>query len=157
MILSRSVSVLSFFLAFAIGVLPSFLFSPTVTRGCRDVNGVPPVPIFEPAPLRSENMVGVWKGTWDKNRDYCTITIDRIKGDKFYGTLRKRGAVVTFVGTLDSNSRTVLIKETKVLNHGEHSRWSLGTNTGSFSLDGRTMSGAGTDEYGTYFWDVTKD
>jgi len=155
MFLSRAVSVLSFFLAFAVGVLPSYFTGATDARPCMEA--VPPVPIFEPAPVSTQNMVGVWTGEWDKDQAYCTITIEGTDGKKFYGTLRKRGAVVKFMGTLDPDSRTVWIKETKVIDHGDHTRWSLGTNTGSFSLDGRTMTGTGTDEYGTYFWDVTKD
>ena len=152
MYLPKAVSLLSFLLAFAIGVLPSYLI-PSGPTPCREV--IPPV--FQPAPVSAENMVGLWRGTWDKDHASCTLTIDRVAGDKFYGTLRKKGAVVTFVGTLDANSRTVLIQETKVLDHGQHRRWSLGTNTGTFSLDGGTLSGSGTDEYGTYFWDATKD
>ncbi|HKP69117.1 MAG TPA: hypothetical protein VJV05_07530 [Pyrinomonadaceae bacterium] len=154
MYLSKAVSLLTFFLAFAIGVLPSYLI-PTGTRECREA--IPPLPIFEPAPVRAENMVGLWKGTWDKDHASCTLTIDRAAGEKFYGTLRKNGAVVKFVGTLDANSRTVLIQETKVINHGQHRRWSLGTNTGAFSLDGKSLTGTGVDEYGTYYWDASKD
>jgi len=152
MYLSKAVSILSFFLAFTIGALPTILIGDSE---CREA--VPPIPIFEPAPVHAEAMVGVWRGSWDKDRAACTLTIDRVDGERFYGTLRKRGAEVTFVGTLDPNSRTVAINETKVLNHGAHRRWSLGTNTGSFSLDGRTMTGTGSDEYGMYFWDATKD
>ena len=153
MFLSRSISLLSFFLAFSIGVLPSFILGVADAPVCREV--IPPV--FEPAPVTVDSMVGVWTGKWDKDQAYCTITIDRVRGDDFYGTLRKSGAVVKFKGTLDSASRTVLIKETKVISHGSNGRWSLGTNTGAFSLDGRRITGTGTDEYGTYFWDVAKD
>ena len=153
MFLSKAVSALCFIAAFMIGTLPSYLTS--TPRECFEA--IPPVPIFEPVPVRAEYMVGVWRGTWDKDHAACTLTIDRSDGEKFYGTLRKRGAEVKFVGTLDRDSRTVLIKETKVIKHGNHGRWSLGTNTGSFSLDGSSRTGTGSDEYGMYFWDVKKD
>ncbi len=151
MFLSRA---FCFVATFMIGVLPSYLGSNNSPE-CRE--SLPPVPIFKPAPVRAENMVGVWKGSWDEDQVNCTITINRTEGDRFYGTLRKGGAEVAFVGTLDTNSRTVAINETKVIKHGSHGRWSLGTNTGTFSLDGRSLSGTGSDEYGMYFWDVTKD
>ena len=154
MYLSKAVSALCFIVAFMIGVAPSYLSAGGGSE-CRDAS--PTVRVFKPTPVQAEDMVGVWRGNWDKDQAKCTITIDRIDGERFYGTLRKRGAEVTFVGTLDPNSRTVAINETKVIRHGEHGRWSLGTNTGSFSFDGRTLTGAGSDEYGVYFWNVTKD
>ena len=58
---------------------------------------------------------------------------------------------------IDPERRHVHFKETKVVRLGPAmSMWSLGINSGNFSPDGRTLSGEGTDEFGTYAWSATK-
>ena len=107
-------------------------------------------------PIKAENLLGVWKGSWGHRREDCTIEIDRIKGNAFYGTLRKRGAEIAFAGTLDPDGRRIFFRETKVLKLGVHmTEWSLGENSGSFSPDGRTLTGTGHDKWGTYGWDAS--
>lgn len=156
--LSKAAAVLSFFGALAIGIAAGY-----TAGGSTEVVVVDeprefhPIPVVKAAPIRAENLVGLWRGTWGYNRDSCTIEIDRIDGEKFYGTLRKEAAEIAFVGTLDPYGRKVFIRETKVLKLDVYSGWSLGTNTGSFSSDARTLTGTGTDEWGTYGWDASKD
>ena len=155
--LSKVLSGLSFFGALAIGILSAYIANGPQQILLADAPlALSPLPI-EPAPIDTADMVGVWKGTWGYNRAPCAITIDRIDGAKFYGTLRKEDAVIALAGTLDATTRTISFKETKVLKLGVYSSWSLGTNTGSFSLDGRTLTGTGTDKNGMYFWDASKD
>ena len=116
-----------------------------------------PVPIaVEAHPLQAEDLPGLWKGTWGYNRAQCTIKIDRVDGEKFYGTLTKGEAKITLEGTFDVRLRTVHFREIKVIAYGEYSGWSLGTNDGSFSSDGHVLMGTGTDAYGTYGWEAAK-
>lgn len=108
-------------------------------------------------PLRVEDLVGVWTGTWGHDRDACTIEINRVAGDRFYGTLSESGAEVAFEGTFDEGRRRIFFRETKVIKLGIYQEWSLGTNTGTFSSDGRTLSGDGIDKWGLYGWDAVKE
>src|SRR5687768_8513991 len=72
-------------------------FSPApVSKGCTPSN----------SPVRAEDLVGVWGGSWGYGGEYCTIEIDRVSGNKFSGTLRKEGAEISIVGTLDPEERT---------------------------------------------------
>lgn len=153
--------IVAFALAFLLGAWIAGLFGPSA---CMDVPAPAPVAIVRSldvpavAPVSIEDLVGTWPGTWGYDREPSTIEISRIKGEKFYGTLRKAGAVITLVGTLDPTTRTVSIRETKVVRLGpEMNEWSLGTNEGSFSADGRTLSGTGRDKWGEYGWDASKD
>jgi hypothetical protein len=145
--LSKAAAVLSFFGALAIGIAAGYL-----ADGRTEV--VDELREFHPIP--AENLVGLWSGTWGYNRERCTIEIERVDGEKFYGTLKKEGAEIALAGTLDPDGRRVFFRETRVLNLGMYSGWSLGTNTGSFSPDGRTLTGTGTDERGQYGWDAWK-
>jgi hypothetical protein len=116
---------------------------------------------YAPAPIILGDLRGVWKGTWGYNRANCTIQIDNFTVDeneelKFYGTLKKGDAEIDLVGTIDTDRRTIAFQEIRVVRYGEYQRWSLGKNVGSFSSDGLTMAGTGTDEWGTYGWDVSK-
>ena len=150
--LSKLVSAFSFIGALTIGISVGYV---------ANLGGalvfVEPASVVEAAPVSAENLVGVWRGTWGYNRADCKIEIDRIDGKKFYGTLRKGGAEIAFVGTVDVDARTISFEETEVLEYGEYSGWSLGTNSGSFTHNGRALTGTGTDEYGTYGWDAAKD
>jgi len=119
-----------------------------VTKGCTSSESA----------VRAEDLVGVWSGSWGYGGEYCTIEIERVRGNKFSGTLRKEGAEITIVGTVDPEERTIFIKETKVVRLGPSmSEWSLGTNTGSFSADGRSLTGTGIDKWGEYGWEAAKE
>lgn len=156
--LSRAASVLSFVGALVIGIAVGY--SPDERRKILTAKapvGFLPLQAAEPTAVTAEDLVGVWRGTWGYNRADCTIEIHRTQGNKFWGTLRKGKAKVSLAGTLEAVSRTVSFRETKVVSHGEYHPWSLGTNTGSFSRDGRTLTGTGSDEYGSYGWNASKD
>lgn len=104
-------------------------------------------------PIKTENLLGTWKGTWGHNDGECTLLIDRVKGNAFYGTLKKQGAVIRFEGTFDPNTRKFHFNETKILRLGpQMSEWSLGKNTGTISQDTRTLTGHGQDKWGHYTW-----
>ena len=109
------------------------------------------------SPFRTENLRGTWKGTWGSNDGDCTLDVERVAGNTFYGTLRKEGAEIAFRGTYDPSSRRVSIVETEVLKIDEDmGKWSLGTNRGKLSDDGRIMVGGGTDEWGNYGWAASR-
>ena len=157
--LSRIASVLSFFGALAIGIASGYIADDRrVIVALEPRHALEPVPVVQAVAVRAEDLRGVWSGTWGYGRESCTIEIDRIKGEKFYGTLRKEGAEIVIAGSLDADGRKVYFRETRVLRLGpEMSEWSLGTNTGSFSPDARTLTGIGSDKWGTYGWDASKD
>jgi hypothetical protein len=161
--LSKIVSAISFVGALVLGIAVGSLTDDreeiaVMQAPCRSSQNrvVESIPV-RPVAVQVEDLVGVWKGTWGYGREFCTIEIRRIDGNRFSGTLRKEGAEIAFAGTLDPDERTVFFRETKVLKLGEYSGWSLGTNAGSFSSDGRTLTGTGTDKWGTYGWDATKE
>ena len=104
-------------------------------------------------PLRAENLLGTWKGTWGHNDGDCTIVIDRVEGNAFYGTLRKEGAEIRFAGTFEPKTRMFYFDETEVVRLGAHmTGWSLGKNSGIISQDGRILVGDGYDQRGHYGW-----
>ena len=144
-------------------VLSALAFSGALTIGV----GVEPVVESAPsttgsavklAPIRSENLLGRWTGTWGRDRAACTLDIQRVDGDKFYGTLTKEGTVVLFEGTLDAGERAVSFEEIKIVKLGpDMPSWSLGVNTGSFSVDGHVLTGTGQDKHSRYGWDAVKE
>jgi hypothetical protein len=106
--------------------------------------------------INAEVLLGVWTGTWGYNSGDCTITIDRVDGNKFNGKLRKEGAEILIQGAFDAATRKVDFSETKVVRLGdEMNEWSLGRNSGTISRDGRTLVGTGRDEWGQYAWAVS--
>jgi hypothetical protein len=116
----------------------------------------PPASVERSTPLRAENLVGTWKGAWGHDVGECTIEIERVDGNDFYGTLKKDGAVVRFEGTFDPKTRNLNFVETKVVRLGaDTSEWSLGKNVGNFSRDGRFLEGTGYDKWGQYAWAVS--
>ena len=163
--LSKAASVFSFFAALVIGIAVGYVgadrkeivvVAPTVTVARMPVIETAPEPFVEDVPVRAADLRGLWTGTWGHGES-CTIEIRRIDGKQFYGSLRQEGVEITIVGTLDTDARTVFFHETKVLKLDSYSEWSLGTNIGSFSSDGRTLTGTGIDKWGTYDWNVSKD
>ena len=153
----KAAAVVSFFGAFVIGVALVYVADgSSLEAGTVEVS-YKLAPIGAVEAVQAEDLVGVWSGTWDHGRNHCTIEIDRIDGTKFYGTLRESGAVVSIEGYIDPAGRRVHFKETRVIKLGPAMReWSLGLNSGSFSPDGRTLTGFGTDKWGTYDWDASK-
>jgi len=104
-------------------------------------------------PLTAEDLLGTWKGTWGHDDGDCTLVIDRVEGNDFYGTLRKEGAEIRFAGTFNPRTRMFHFDETKVVRLGcQMSGWSLGKNSGIMSEDGRILVGDGRDQWGQYGW-----
>lgn len=155
---SKIASLFSFFATFAIGIAVGLFFDERreIIVAVEAPRALPITRTFEPVAVNAADLVGVWTGTWGYNRAHCTIEIDRIDGKNFYGTLTKGDAEIALEGTIDVNGRTVTFRETEVLQYGSYSQWSLGTNSGAFSTDGRTLTGTGTDKWGTYGWDASK-
>ena len=157
--LSKAAAGFSFLGALAIGTLAAFFVPSTAAEPVAVSYRLAPMrTVIERAvPVQAEDLVGVWRGTWDHGQVPCTIEISRVEGNRFYGILRENDAEVAFSGTIDSGDRRVFFHETKVVRLGAYGEWSLGTNSGAFSADGRTLAGTGIDKWGTYEWRLTKD
>ena len=160
--LSRAVAVVSFFAALAVGIGAAYVAGGGAVEepatNIRVSYELYPIPAVEVVPIEFESVLGEWSGTWGYDHDRCTIEIVRIAGDKYFGTLKKDGAVIAFEGTIDAEARRVFFRETKVIRLGPGmSEWSLGTNTGIFLPDGRTLKGTGIDKWGMYDWQAKKD
>jgi len=154
----KALSVLSFVGALVIGLAAGWIADNGVeVQAVVAPVYISPIPIAESVPVRAEDLLGRWKGTWGYERELCTIEILRVNGNRFSGKLHKDGAEIAFAGRLDPVERKLFFKETKILKLGAYEGWSLGTNTGSFSPDGGVLTGIGTDEWGTYGWDAAKD
>jgi hypothetical protein len=169
MYLTKAASVVSFLAAFVLGVAAvyfvSFLIEPVDVAALLDV----PAPSqetschfarFRSVPVQAEDLRGRWTGTWAYDGEQypydVEFDIDRVDGNKFYGTLRQEGAEIAFVGTVDADARSIYFRETKVIKLGAFSQWSLGRNFGSFSTDGQTLNGRGKDEWAPFGWKVQK-
>lgn len=115
----------------------------------------PDVPVAEKLGL-----VGKWSGT--QNRRPATLTITSGEGNSFNGIKYQGENQVSFVGTIDPVTRRMTIRETKLLKgtpYSNGSGWSLASETGALSADGRKISGTGTDEYtrkSPYTWSYTR-
>lgn len=161
MYLSGAIRIVSFLGALVIGAGAAYVVGGSAEEAAKDVHvsyEVYRMPTTEVVPVELESVLGSWRGTWGYEHEHCTIEIDRIAGEKYYGTLRKEGAVIAFEGTFDPEGRRVFFRETKVIRLGPGMReWSLGTNTGIFLPDGRTLKGTGIDKWGTYDWQASKD
>lgn len=163
--LSRAAATVSFFTALGLGMVGAALvaaggeFEEEVLSSPGSVSvsyRLQPLPAAEPAEVTALDLEGVWTGTWDHTQMPCTITINRVEGNRFSGVLRQGEAKIAFEGTFHDENRRVFFRETKVAELGPFSEWSLGTNSGEFSFDGRTLSGTGVDRWGTYKWSVSK-
>jgi hypothetical protein len=99
------------------------------------------------------SLPGMWTGTFSDKP--ATLVINNGKGNDFSGTLTVDQTRLAVSVTVTPNSQQVVIKEVRVLSKGPN--WALGVDTGSFSNDGRHMSGTGRDSRGTsYSWSFTK-
>jgi hypothetical protein len=162
--ISRAAAGVSFFGALLIGIAVAGLFvsEPVLAVAEPPSKVTVTYTLTEPAfrkavEVRAKDLRGMWAGTWGYDHDACKIEIKRVEGDQLYGTLYKDEAVISIVGEFDAEGQRVLLRETKVLSLGVYDEWSLGTNTGTFSSDGRTLSGTGIDKWGTYNWSLTKE
>jgi hypothetical protein len=164
--ISRAAAGVSFFGALAIGIVVAGLFAAEAVVAVAEpmpqvrVTYTLTEPAFEPrkaVEVQAKDLRGTWRGTWGYDHDACTVEIKRVNGDQIFGTLYKDEAVISIVGEFDAEGQRVLLRETKVMSLGVYDEWSLGTNTGTFSANGRMLSGTGIDKWGTYNWSVTKE
>ena len=167
MCLLKAASVVSFFGALVIGVAAAWALSPWGSYQ-PSADMVLPAPIVQ-GPMMSghlchrgthlvkvtaEDLRGRWRGDW--GGDPSLMDIDLIEGNRFYGKLSDGEAEIRIEGTVDTEARRVTIRETKVLRLDPDVEWSLGKDIGSFSADGRTLSGSGTDKWQSYEWEMEK-
>lgn len=127
-----------------------------------------PTPTPKPTPTPTPDvpaaeklgLVGNWSGL--QNGNASTLTIVSGQGNAFSGTKMTGVNQISFVGSIDPVTRRMTINETKVLKGIPYSNgqgWSLGSETGILSADGRKMSGTGKDQYNRttpYTWSYTK-
>lgn len=119
-----------------------------------------PTPTPEVPAAERLGLVGKWSGT--QNRRPATLTITSGEGNAFTGIKYQGDNQVSFTGTIDPVTRRMTIRETKLLKgtpYSNGSGWSLASETGTLSADGRKISGTGTDEYtrkSPYAWSYTK-
>jgi hypothetical protein len=126
-----------------------------------NANATPqPTPTPETPAAEKLGLVGNWSGV--QNGGAASLTIASGEGNTFTGTKVQSTNQVSFVGTIDPATRRITIKETKLLKgtpYNGKSGWSLASETGTLSADGRKISGTGTDEYNRktpYRWSYTK-
>ena len=119
-----------------------------------------PTPTPEVSVAEKLGLIGNWSGL--QNGGAATLVIASGQGNTFTGTKFQRVNQVSFTGTIDAATRRITIKETKLLKgtpYNGKSGWSLASETGTLSADGRKISGTGTDEYNRsapYRWSYTK-
>ncbi|HEV2836217.1 MAG TPA: serine/threonine-protein kinase [Pyrinomonadaceae bacterium] len=106
----------------------------------------------------SEDLRGVWAGTYGPFATATKLTVKNHNGNSLDGVLEQGTLRVAFKGTYDSRSRTLTMKQTEVLS-GEG--WNLGEDVGKLSADGKKISGTGTDPLGeslgiSYQWTFTR-
>lgn len=97
-------------------------------------------------------LAGSWSGT--QNNSKTSLVINGGSGDDFNGVKTQGSFQVAFTGHIDPSTRQVTIQETRIIKSA--SGWSLGTETGRLSADGRTLSGTGQDENTSYTWSYSK-
>lgn len=104
------------------------------------------------------DLKGTWTGTYGPLSYPTRLVVQDHSGDKFEGTLEQGAFRVTFIGTYNSATRELTMKQTKVLS-GDG--WSLGEDSGKISTDGKMISGTGQDPLGgalgiTYQWSFSR-
>lgn len=103
-------------------------------------------------------LVATWTGTYGPMNQAARLIIDHDHSGQFDGVLEQGGVRVAIIGTFDTATYLIKIKETQVLSGNG---WSLGEAEGRLSSDGRYMSGTGQDDVGrqfglTYVWAFSK-
>lgn len=105
-------------------------------------------------------IVGNWSGI--QNSKATSLIIYSGQGNAFSGMKIQGDNQISFVGTIDPNTRQMSMKETKVVKgtpYSDGKGWSLASETGTLSADGRKMTGKGNDQYNQktpYSWSYTK-
>lgn len=106
--------------------------------------------------IRSSDLIGTWEGLFDKAQYACTLDIEKVEGNTFYGTLKRQGDSVAVTGTIISKAREINFGPTKIVPIDNNRDWRLAFNWGSFSNDGKFISGKGLVDSSTYDWSFTK-
>jgi len=98
------------------------------------------------------DIVGQWKG--QARGIPSTIVISNHSGDTFSGTRMVGEQQIAIAGTIDVNSRQIMIRDAYVTKGtGDYP---LGVSTGTVAPDGRSMSGEGKDKRGAFTWSATR-
>ena len=113
-----------------------------------------------PTSITADKLRGSWSGF--QNGETTTLWINSSYGNTFSGTKEQGDTAVAFEGTINPTTREVTIRETKVVRGTPYSGgngWALGTEKGTLSYDGQSMSGTGNDKYNPttpYQWSYKK-
>lgn len=99
-------------------------------------------------------ITGTWTG--DLNGQPTTLVIKTQKGKSFSGTLSQAGFLIAIKGSLTTDNYQISFKETRILEKPSGGIWALGTESGSISADGRSMTGEGRDGERTYSWSFSR-
>jgi hypothetical protein len=119
-----------------------------------------PAPTPDVSVAERLGLIGTWSGA--QNRRPASLRIVSGEGNSFTGIKYQGDNEVSFVGTINPTTRHMTMSETKLLKGTPYANgkgWSLATENGSLSADGRKISGKGTDEYtrkAPYSWSYTK-
>lgn len=106
--------------------------------------------------FRPSDLVGTWEGLFDQAQYACTLEIERVEGNTFFGTLKPQGALIAISGFIDIDTQQISFMETKIISLGNNSGWVLGNNRGTLSNDGKYISGTGVGGTSTYKWSFWK-
>ncbi len=106
--------------------------------------------------LRSSDLIGTWEGLFDQTQYACTLEIERVEGNAFYGALIPKGGRIAVNGAIDPATRQISFIETTVISLGRNRDWTLGSNQGFFSNSGKYISGVGVAGLAYYNWNFTK-
>ena len=155
--LPKIAAVLSLFGALGIGLAAVYIADSRQEVSVVDGPAVITSTLATQTLINPESLAGEWRGTFGYNSGACTIEINRVRGDTFYGFLRKNGAKIAIFGTVEPETRKVLIQETAIFEVGDEGGWTLGRNSAVISADGRSMIGTGDDGRGLYGWNVSRE
>jgi hypothetical protein len=117
----------------------------------------PSRPEATPSPAPQLNIVGTWTGKYTV--DPGTLIISNQDGDSFSGTLNSGGYLIAVSGRVNPETRQIVFTENRILKKdtSKYTSWTMGTNTGSVSSDGQSMSGKGKAKgQAGYSWSFTK-
>jgi hypothetical protein len=94
---------------------------------------------------------GIWNGTL--NNKQTSLLIYSAKGNSFSGVKVRSGVEVLFRGTIDPTTHGLTIEEYSVV---QGNNWSVGSETGQLSDDGKRITGKGRDKNSNYTWTYSK-
>lgn len=107
-----------------------------------------------PAPVKELDVSGIWTGTSDESP--ATLVIRRSESNIYDGVETAGVGKDEMLIKVEVNpaTRHITIKEIRKL---KGDRWNMGTNEGTISSDGQSMSGMGKDvKNKTYSWSFSK-